>query len=162
MIASSFRSKFVTIARRSAENPPFAKVDVASNTCLPPKMHANKRTVWYYISSLARCQTISGPQVESECMQTEVAQPARSKSSERSSQTARATLRLREMILDGQFRPRERIKEIPLAAGAGASGPRRTAGDPADPRLRCPAILHDRYLRRHRTARRPGRRRGEA
>ena len=49
-------------------------------------------------------------------MQTEVAQPTRSKSSERSSQTARATLRLREMILDGQFRRGERIKEIPLAA----------------------------------------------
>ena len=49
-------------------------------------------------------------------MQTEADQPARSKSSESSSQTARATLRLREMILDGQFRPRERIKEIPLAA----------------------------------------------
>jgi GntR family transcriptional regulator of vanillate catabolism len=33
-----------------------------------------------------------------------------------SSQTARATLLLREMIIDGHFRPNERIKEIPLAA----------------------------------------------
>jgi GntR family transcriptional regulator, vanillate catabolism transcriptional regulator len=33
-----------------------------------------------------------------------------------SSQTARATLLLREMIIDGHFRPSERIKEIPLAA----------------------------------------------
>ena len=32
-----------------------------------------------------------------------------------SSQTARATLLLREMIIDGHFRPNERIKEIPLA-----------------------------------------------
>lgn len=32
------------------------------------------------------------------------------------SQTARATLRLREMIIDGHFHPGERIKEIPLAA----------------------------------------------
>jgi len=33
-----------------------------------------------------------------------------------SSQTARATLVLREMIIDGHFRPNERIREIPLAA----------------------------------------------
>ena len=33
-----------------------------------------------------------------------------------SSQTARATLLLREMVIDGHFRPGERIKEIPLAA----------------------------------------------
>jgi GntR family transcriptional regulator of vanillate catabolism len=32
------------------------------------------------------------------------------------SQTARATLLLREMVIDGHFRPGERIKEIPLAA----------------------------------------------
>ncbi len=31
-------------------------------------------------------------------------------------QTARATLQLREMIIDGHFQPGERIKEIPLAA----------------------------------------------
>ena len=31
------------------------------------------------------------------------------------SQTARATLLLREMVIDGHFRPGERIKEIPLA-----------------------------------------------
>ena len=36
--------------------------------------------------------------------------------SRRSSQTARATLLLREMIVDGHFRAGERIKEIPLAA----------------------------------------------
>ena len=33
-----------------------------------------------------------------------------------SSQTARATLRLREMLVKGQFRPGERIREVPLAA----------------------------------------------
>jgi GntR family transcriptional regulator of vanillate catabolism len=33
-----------------------------------------------------------------------------------SSQTARATLLLRDWIIDGHFRPNERIKEIPLAA----------------------------------------------
>lgn len=38
-----------------------------------------------------------------------------------SSQTARATLRLREMVIDGHFRPGERIKEIPLAAALGVS-----------------------------------------
>ena len=34
----------------------------------------------------------------------------------RSSQTARATLLLRELVLDGHFLPGERIKEIPLAS----------------------------------------------
>jgi GntR family transcriptional regulator of vanillate catabolism len=38
-----------------------------------------------------------------------------------SSQTARATLSLREMILQGHFRPGERIREIPLAASLGVS-----------------------------------------
>jgi GntR family transcriptional regulator, vanillate catabolism transcriptional regulator len=38
-----------------------------------------------------------------------------------SSQTARATLLLREMVIDGQFRPGERIKEIPLASSLGVS-----------------------------------------
>jgi GntR family transcriptional regulator of vanillate catabolism len=38
-----------------------------------------------------------------------------------SSQTARATLLLREMVVDGQFRPGERIKEIPLASRLGVS-----------------------------------------
>jgi GntR family transcriptional regulator of vanillate catabolism len=33
-----------------------------------------------------------------------------------SSQTARATLTLREMLVKGQFRPGERIREVPLAA----------------------------------------------
>ena len=33
-----------------------------------------------------------------------------------SSQTARATLALREMLVKGQFRPGERIREVPLAA----------------------------------------------
>src|ERR1700727_2067814 len=32
------------------------------------------------------------------------------------SQTARATLLLRELVIDGHFHPGERIKEIPLAA----------------------------------------------
>ena len=36
-------------------------------------------------------------------------------------QTARATLLLREMVLDGHFLPGERIKEIPLAATLGVS-----------------------------------------
>jgi len=39
----------------------------------------------------------------------------------RSSQTARATLLLREMVIDGHFLPGERIKEIPLAAKLGVS-----------------------------------------
>ena len=34
----------------------------------------------------------------------------------RSSQTARATLALREMLVNGRFRPGERIREVPLAA----------------------------------------------
>src|ERR1700686_4556533 len=33
-----------------------------------------------------------------------------------SSQTERATLALREMLVQGQFRPGERIREVPLAA----------------------------------------------
>jgi GntR family transcriptional regulator of vanillate catabolism len=37
------------------------------------------------------------------------------------SQTARATLLLREMVIDGHFQPGERIKEIPLAAQLGVS-----------------------------------------
>jgi GntR family transcriptional regulator of vanillate catabolism len=37
-------------------------------------------------------------------------------SSRASSQTARATLALREMLVKGQFRPGERIREVPLAA----------------------------------------------
>ncbi|HLI82903.1 MAG TPA: GntR family transcriptional regulator [Bryobacteraceae bacterium] len=36
-------------------------------------------------------------------------------SSKASSQTARATLALREMLVKGQFRPGERIREVPLA-----------------------------------------------
>jgi GntR family transcriptional regulator of vanillate catabolism len=43
--------------------------------------------------------------------------PSRSLDETRSaSQTARATLLLREIVIDGHFRPGERIKEIPLAA----------------------------------------------
>src|SRR5579864_5037185 len=38
-----------------------------------------------------------------------------------SSQTARATLLLREMVIDGHFQPGERIKEIPLASRLGVS-----------------------------------------
>jgi GntR family transcriptional regulator of vanillate catabolism len=38
-----------------------------------------------------------------------------------SSQTARATLLLREMVIDGHFLPGERIKEIPLAPKLGVS-----------------------------------------
>src|ERR1700688_4087771 len=38
-----------------------------------------------------------------------------------SSQTARATLLLREMVIDGHFRPGERIKEIPLVSKLGVS-----------------------------------------
>jgi GntR family transcriptional regulator, vanillate catabolism transcriptional regulator len=37
-------------------------------------------------------------------------------SSKSSSQTARATLALREMLVKGQFQPGERIREVPLAA----------------------------------------------
>ncbi|HLH42427.1 MAG TPA: GntR family transcriptional regulator [Bryobacteraceae bacterium] len=49
-------------------------------------------------------------------MQPKAPQQAFLKTSGSSSQSARATLRLREMILDGQFRRGEHIKEIPLAA----------------------------------------------
>src|SRR5579871_5171018 len=38
------------------------------------------------------------------------------KESGSSSQTARATLALREMLVQGRFRPGERIREVPLAA----------------------------------------------
>jgi GntR family transcriptional regulator of vanillate catabolism len=41
--------------------------------------------------------------------------PRRNKSRS-SSQTARATLALREMLVQGRFRPGERIREVPLAA----------------------------------------------
>jgi GntR family transcriptional regulator, vanillate catabolism transcriptional regulator len=37
-------------------------------------------------------------------------------SSKASSQTARATLALREMLIKGQFQPGERVREVPLAA----------------------------------------------
>ena len=40
----------------------------------------------------------------------------RNKDSRSSSQTARATLALREMLVQGRFRPGERIREVPLAA----------------------------------------------
>src|SRR6516165_5411906 len=40
----------------------------------------------------------------------------RNNGSRASSQTARATLALREMLVKGQFRPGERIREVPLAA----------------------------------------------
>jgi GntR family transcriptional regulator, vanillate catabolism transcriptional regulator len=40
----------------------------------------------------------------------------RENKSRSSSQTARATLALREMLLNGRFRPGERIREVPLAA----------------------------------------------
>ena len=40
----------------------------------------------------------------------------RQNKSRSSSQTARATLALREMLLNGRFRPGERIREVPLAA----------------------------------------------
>src|ERR1700689_4800348 len=38
------------------------------------------------------------------------------KESHSSSQTARATLALREMLVQGHFKPGERIREVPLAA----------------------------------------------
>jgi GntR family transcriptional regulator of vanillate catabolism len=41
---------------------------------------------------------------------------AEKSSSKASSQTARATLALREMLIKGQFQPGERIREVPLAA----------------------------------------------
>src|SRR3984893_17019530 len=37
------------------------------------------------------------------------------------SQTGRATLVLREMLLEGHFQPGERIREVPLAAQLGVS-----------------------------------------
>ena len=40
----------------------------------------------------------------------------RQNKSRSSSQTARATLALREMLINGRFRPGERIREVPLAA----------------------------------------------
>ena len=43
------------------------------------------------------------------------------RTSEADSQLARTLLRLREMILDGEFRPGERISEAPLAARIGVS-----------------------------------------
>jgi GntR family transcriptional regulator of vanillate catabolism len=46
--------------------------------------------------------------------------PAREESGA-SSQTARATLALREMLVQGEFRPGERIREVPLAAQLGVS-----------------------------------------
>lgn len=45
-----------------------------------------------------------------------IEQMARRKESPSSSQTARATLALREMLVQGRFRPGERIREVPLAA----------------------------------------------
>jgi|SRR5579871_935375 len=50
-----------------------------------------------------------------------VAQPVPVERDLNSSQTARATLLLREMVIDGHFQPGERIKEIPLAASLGVS-----------------------------------------
>jgi GntR family transcriptional regulator of vanillate catabolism len=47
------------------------------------------------------------------------AQPERS--GEGTSQTARATLALREMLVQGRFRPGERMREIPLAKQLGVS-----------------------------------------
>jgi GntR family transcriptional regulator of vanillate catabolism len=44
-----------------------------------------------------------------------------SRESKASSQTARATLALRELLVQGHFRPGERIREIPLAARLGVS-----------------------------------------
>src|SRR6202011_5562477 len=40
----------------------------------------------------------------------------RQNKSRSSSQTARATLAMREMLVQGRFRPGERIREVPLAA----------------------------------------------
>src|ERR1700690_3413793 len=45
-----------------------------------------------------------------------IEQMPRRKESQSSSQTARATLALREMLVQGLFRPGERIREVPLAA----------------------------------------------
>ena len=41
--------------------------------------------------------------------------------SENTSQTARATLALREMLVQGQFRPGDRLREVPLAKQLGVS-----------------------------------------
>src|SRR5580704_2417388 len=41
--------------------------------------------------------------------------------SQGASQTARATLSLRELLLEGKFRPGERIREVPLAEELGVS-----------------------------------------
>src|SRR5437763_4139685 len=41
--------------------------------------------------------------------------------SSRDSQTSRATLALRDMLLEGRFQPGERIREVPLAAELGVS-----------------------------------------
>jgi GntR family transcriptional regulator of vanillate catabolism len=45
----------------------------------------------------------------------------KSESPDAASQTARATLLLREMVIDGHFQPGEHIKEIPLSAKLGVS-----------------------------------------
>ncbi|HEY3823457.1 MAG TPA: GntR family transcriptional regulator [Bryobacteraceae bacterium] len=45
-----------------------------------------------------------------------VRKPASVKDSRSSSQTARATLALREMLVQGQLRPGEKIREVPLSA----------------------------------------------
>ena len=47
--------------------------------------------------------------------------PKQVKDFKASSQTARATLALRELLVQGHFRPGERIREIPLAARLGVS-----------------------------------------
>lgn len=47
---------------------------------------------------------------------SKVQKMVRTKDSGSSSQTARATLALREMLVQGRFRPGERIREVPLAA----------------------------------------------
>jgi GntR family transcriptional regulator of vanillate catabolism len=48
--------------------------------------------------------------------QPKIQQMPRNNGSRASSQTARATLALREMLVQGRFRPGERIREVPLAA----------------------------------------------
>src|SRR5690349_19545726 len=45
----------------------------------------------------------------------------RGEKNEGTSQTARATLALREMLVQGQFKPGERMSEIPLAKQLGVS-----------------------------------------
>ena len=49
------------------------------------------------------------------------AAPARAAKNRGGSQTGRATLVLREMLLAGHFQPDERIREVPLAAALGVS-----------------------------------------